>query len=721
MAAVSNSTDAGAQAPPRARSSGLTLRWKLMAAFGVVVALTGVLGGVAIYETNQLGSNNDTTFSEGVDGTLALGTIQREIQVYRSNIAIQLMLALLPEAARAQLDAQTEGEGTSSDRILETLGESDTQVLAALDSLAAATTSEQILGQVATLRTDWIAYTTGVVENMVPSFQSKDVVGSLTYALETEEPQYNALTALSLQTAEDIRADMASLRNDAASAQDTSRLIIMGLAGAVAVLGLAIAFFLSRGISGSATKVRDASRALAENDLPSFNAALAAMAAGDLTRRVSLRVKPIDVQSGDEMGEMAASFNAMLASLESAAQEYDRAASQISTLIEEVASAAQQVTGTSGSVRGAATTSVETTVEIARTIEEVARGATDQTAAVADANTRLDALMQVMGEVAEAAALNATSVNTATTTLSQMNRVIEDVADSAQTVSAHSATAFESARVGATAVNKTVDGMAAIRNAVEQTAVRVRELGEYSSKIGDIVAVIDDIAEQTNLLALNAAIEAARAGEHGRGFAVVADEVRKLAERSGEATKEIGKLISTVQSGTTEAVKAMESGVADVEAGTSQAAEAGDALGAILQSVEDTNNQVQQIAAAAQQLTASSTEMVRVVEGIAEIAGTNRASAERMSTESGEVSRGVQAIAAVSEENSASAEEVAASAETMRRQISSVEEAARELEQLASGLTSAIGRFRTGGSSAASDHAPVGWDAAARDSLHRAA
>ena len=169
--------------------------------------------------------------------------------------------------------------------------------------------------------------------------------------------------------------------------------------------------------------------------------------------------------------------------------------------------------------------------------------------------------------------------------------------------------ATQTAMNGSEVVNHAVQSIQRIAVKVQQSAKTVESLGSRSEQIGNIVGTIEDIADQTNLLALNAAIEAARAGEQGRGFAVVADEVRALAERTTKATREIGEMIKAIQQETKSAVAAMEEGVQEVERGTQDAARSGKALEEILSQVGDVTSQINQIATAAEQQTATTNEI----------------------------------------------------------------------------------------------------------------
>lgn len=173
-----------------------------------------------------------------------------------------------------------------------------------------------------------------------------------------------------------------------------------------------------------------------------------------------------------------------------------------------------------------------------------------------------------------------------TSAISEMTKSIEQVAGHAGDSGKVAQQSVNIAHKGAQAVSRTIDGMDTIREQIQETSKRIKRLGESSQEIGDIVGLIDEIADQTNILALNAAIQASTAGEAGRGFAVVADEVQRLAERAGTATKQIEALVKTIQSDTNEAVISMEQSTSNVVSGAKLAANAGEALTEI-ESVSD--------------------------------------------------------------------------------------------------------------------------------------
>lgn len=225
---------------------------------------------------------------------------------------------------------------------------------------------------------------------------------------------------------------------------------------------------------------------------------------------------------------------------------------------------------------------------------------------VADAAAHLHATAERIATGAEEVAAQAAAVATAG---EEMSATSGDIAQNCQMAADGAHRASQAAQRGAEVVDVTIAVMGQISSRVQESSRTVDSLGARSSQIGTIIGTIEDIADQTNLLALNAAIEAARAGEQGRGFAVVADEVRALAERTSRATREIGDMIKAIQGETRGAVTAMEQGVQKVEAGTAEAARSGQALGDILQQINDVATQVNQIAISAEEQTATTSEI----------------------------------------------------------------------------------------------------------------
>ena len=238
----------------------------------------------------------------------------------------------------------------------------------------------------------------------------------------------------------------------------------------------------------------------------------------------------------------------------------------------------------------------------AQAIQRVAEASTQVSLAASEVNSTAERIATGAEEVAAQASTVATAGE-------EMSATSSDIAQNCQMAAEGAQRASQSASNGAGVVERTVLVMGQIAEKVMESARTVESLGERSDQIGAIIGTIEDIADQTNLLALNAAIEAARAGEQGRGFAVVADEVRALAERTTRATKEISEMIKAIQRETKGAVAAMEQGVQQVEAGTVEAAKSGVALRDILEQVNDVAMQVHQIATAAEQQTATTSEI----------------------------------------------------------------------------------------------------------------
>lgn len=248
---------------------------------------------------------------------------------------------------------------------------------------------------------------------------------------------------------------------------------------------------------------------------------------------------------------------------------------------------------------------------------------------VASASSQLNSTAERIATGAEEVAAQSATVATAG---EEMSATSGDIAQNCQMAAEGAQRASQSAINGAGVVEKTVAVMAQIADKVQESAKTVESLGARSDQIGAIIGTIEDIADQTNLLALNAAIEAARAGEQGRGFAVVADEVRALAERTTRATKEIGEMIKAIQKETRDAVVAMEQGVQQVEAGTVEASKSGDALRDILEQVNDVATQVNQIATAAEEQTATTSEISNNMQQITQVVQDTASGAHQSAT-----------------------------------------------------------------------------------------
>jgi methyl-accepting chemotaxis protein len=408
------------------------------------------------------------------------------------------------------------------------------------------------------------------------------------------------------------------------------------------IFGLA-SVLISRGIVKPIKEVVEVANSVVTRDLEMITNDIKRIAAGDLNFQqgedgFNIVGRRINVRSNDEIGELAKSFNEMTGKLYEIGGAFADMYNRLYGLILGIKYSAQELHDTNEKMKYMASEISSSMKQISSTTDQVAEGNSSQTVAI----------------------------NEILSAVNGMADIAKDIAGNSSEAEALAQKTKDTAMEGVEVVNKTITGMSSIRDKVDVSTYNIGELGEYSQRIGNIVEVINGIADQTNLLALNAAIEAARAGEHGRGFAVVADEVMKLAESATKETGDVANLITAVQKGTEQAVVSMQSGVEEVKNGAELANQAGLSLNQILSAVRETDNMVSGISS----------------------------SVDKLAKKGDEIVQNVESISAVVAQNSAASQEVSASTHLMNDRMHEVVDSINQLSAVAESLIESISYFK---------------------------
>jgi methyl-accepting chemotaxis protein len=672
----------------------LTIRIQLALAFAVPLVLLAISTALAIGRLHGMNASSDestawtTTRAKTREVMLAIVT-------YRNDVRGFVLYH----------DAKNHAKAIASEqKVRSSIGLVGTQLAGRTGTLrstfdTAHRAAERILGSTNAL----LRYAETHRDDVVAGYGGRTATPSEAHARRLvlgAAADINASTAPLQALIDDVnaRALQASAAVDAADAGAQRDVIICGVV-AIVLTALCCVVLAGR-IRSRLAKVSGALHAIVDEDLLSFEGVMRALADGDLTVQATSNRAAIPVRGSDEIGELTASYNGLAARMTQIAELTNGSLGRLSTAVAHVADTAGAVALASTQVSGASAQASIAVTQIANSVERVAQGSSEQAERIGSAGTAFEELARVAEQIAQGAAEQTIAVQEALGAVRSLEAEIGGLADHGQQLARSAAEAKDQTAAGSGAVAETAGAMRSMHARSTSAQQAMAALEERSHAVEAIVETIDEIADQTNLLALNAAIEAARAGEHGRGFAVVADEVRQLAERASTATREIAQILAAIRTETGGAAEAMRTSSSAVDGVLELATRANDALTRVGGVIATTSTIAGELAVRAAAMTSASTGLARSMGSVSSVVEENAAAAGQMRTTAGSVAQTVAPITRSARAQSAAAAEASVATNELAAGIEEMSATANALLEHAQGLRRVVADFRVRASAA---------------------